>query len=100
MPGPVTRRQRPGISRRALSLLVGLIVAATSLSIAGPAAAKGSTGPGQPAGDGARTGDQSQWLSGLPPRPPIYAGTGISGLTCSHAASVRSVGYTTANRRG
>jgi hypothetical protein len=52
MLGPVTRRRRPGISRRSLSLLVGLIVAATSLSIAGPAAAKDSTGPGQPAGDG------------------------------------------------
>lgn len=52
MSGPVTRRRRPGIFRSPPSLVVGLIFAAVSLSIAEPVGATNAPGPVTPPSDG------------------------------------------------
>jgi hypothetical protein len=65
MRGSVTGRRRPGLSRRPLSLIVGLILAATSLSTADPVGAAGNRPPGGGSGACQTVDGQATCQSGV-----------------------------------
>ena len=65
MPSPVIGPSRPVLSRRTLSLVVGIVIAATSLSTAAPASAGGGRGQGSSQGCQQDVGGHATCQSGV-----------------------------------